>query len=193
MANGSLGVGPIATVSTCSSVRLSLCSCRFCVVYTRHMLAMDVSGWSFVDVAQWAQETVSSRFATQVAQRPELVTSLKDSIFQNLIDGPLLVELSDSDWRELVPCLGPRKVLMQQLRTQVVHSVVLLYVLVRCMTQFNFRLILPGDPKRACILLTGKSYKRIKWEAQVGGSLEGMNSANVVIRLFSGTLLDILQ
>ena len=55
-----------------------------------------------------------SRFNSHAT--PKLMEELKGGLSANLIDGGILLELSEQDWRELVPLLGPRKVLMKQLK-----------------------------------------------------------------------------
>ena len=80
------------------------------------MLSLHISAWSFKDVKRWAHDVVVASFPRHA--EPHCTQELRASLSAHLVDGRVLLELTEPDWRELVPRLGPRKMLMKDLQAR---------------------------------------------------------------------------
>ena len=71
-------------------------------------LPPDPNKWTGPQVLTWCRSVLMQRFP------PQKCSELLAEIEKHLLDGPLLLEMAPDDWKELVPYLGPRKVLMKE-------------------------------------------------------------------------------
>ena len=72
----------------------------------------DYKQWTPADVAQWCSTKLCARFPG--VSFVEILSSIEKL---HLIDGHLLLQLDNSEWKEAVPSIGARKTLMSALRT----------------------------------------------------------------------------
>ena len=72
----------------------------------------ELEQWTPSDVAKWCTAKLATRFPGTLFE--EMLANMEKV---HLIDGLLLMQLDDSDWREAVPSIGARKTLMNEVRS----------------------------------------------------------------------------
>ena len=80
-----------------------------CMSFLVSHLPAKVSEWTACDVRRWSEAKLAARFPGQsFCEMLSVVENL------HMIDGGILVDLQDPEWREAIPSIGARKVLRQE-------------------------------------------------------------------------------